>query len=34
VQRVVQRHGGSVRAHSGPEGGATFFVRLPRNPAE
>jgi PAS domain S-box-containing protein len=29
VQRVVQRHGGSIRAEAAPGGGATFYFTLP-----
>jgi signal transduction histidine kinase len=32
VARIALRHGGSVRAASGPEGGATFGIRLPSAP--
>jgi PAS domain S-box-containing protein len=34
VQRVVQRHGGTVGATSEPQSGATFSVRLPRRAPE
>jgi light-regulated signal transduction histidine kinase (bacteriophytochrome) len=29
VQKIVERHGGSIRAESAPGAGATFVVRLP-----
>ena len=29
VDRIVRRHGGSVRAEGAEGAGATFFVRLP-----
>jgi PAS domain S-box-containing protein len=32
VKRIVNRHGGEVRAESGPEGGACFSFSLPLNP--
>ncbi|MCA1818464.1 MAG: ATP-binding protein [Thermoplasmatota archaeon] len=32
VQRIAERHGGSVRATSSPGAGATFTVELPRAP--
>lgn len=30
VRRIVERHGGSVRAEGKPNGGASFFIALPR----
>lgn len=32
VQRIVARHGGSIRAEAAPEAGATFFITLPTRP--
>ena len=34
VNRIVQRHGGSIRAEGQPDTGAAFFVTLPRAPEE
>ena len=34
VQRIVQRHGGTIRADAVPETGATFWLSLPRAGAE
>lgn len=33
VARIVERHGGSVRAHAKPGEGASFHVQLPRAPS-
>lgn len=32
VRKIVERHGGSIRAESLPGEGATFVIRLPREP--
>ena len=32
-RRIVERHGGSIRAESAPGAGATFVIMLPRRPA-
>jgi signal transduction histidine kinase len=34
VQRIVQRHGGFIRADGAPGAGATFWVSLPLPSAE
>jgi light-regulated signal transduction histidine kinase (bacteriophytochrome) len=31
VGRILQRHGGTISAHSEPGGGATFTVKVPRD---
>lgn len=33
-KRIVERHGGSLRAESAPEAGATFTLTLPVNPVQ
>lgn len=30
VKKIIERHGGEVGVHSGPDGGATFWFTLPR----
>jgi signal transduction histidine kinase len=32
-RRIVETHGGSIEAHTGPAGGSVFVVRLPGSPA-
>jgi signal transduction histidine kinase len=34
VERIVRRHGGSIRAEAVPDKGATFFVTLPTEPLQ
>jgi signal transduction histidine kinase len=34
VQRIVEAHGGTIRAETRPEGGAAFVMRLPAAPRE
>jgi signal transduction histidine kinase len=29
-RKIVERHGGSIAAESGPEGGSVFAIRLPK----
>lgn len=33
TRSILEAHGGSVQVTSGPEGGSTFILRLPRSPA-
>jgi signal transduction histidine kinase len=34
VQRILQRHGGSVRADAAPGQGATFWLEFPDQPMD
>jgi signal transduction histidine kinase len=34
VQQIVQAHGGDIGVETGPRGGASFTIRLPRGPGQ